>query len=115
MDSFDLTGLSRFTDFVGTPSDAFCNVLAENGKQYALYIFHGVYEGDWGAHFLPITGNFLDTLLLNNIPKGNYLLKWLDPSTGLVKKSENLSWEGGNLTLITPEYSLDVAMQIRKQ
>ena len=115
MESFDLTGLSRFTDFAGTPSDAFCNALAENGKQYALYIFHGAYEGEWGAHFIPETGNFLDTLILNDVPAGNYLLNWIEPSTGLVKKSENLKWEGGKLILITPEYSLDVAMRLRKQ
>ena len=72
LNSLDLTGLSRFTDFSGTPSDAFCNILAENGKQYALYIFHGAYEGDWGAHFIPESGNFIDTLVLNNIPSGNY-------------------------------------------
>jgi hypothetical protein len=58
MHSLDLAGLSRFTDFNGTPSDAFCNILAENGKQYALYIFHGAYEGDWGAHFIPESGDY---------------------------------------------------------
>jgi len=115
MNSLDLLGLSRFTDFGGTPSDVFCNILTENGKQYALYIFHGAYEGDWGAHFLPESGNFRDTLLLNNIPPGNYFLEWIDPSSGSVKDSENLSWNGGKLMLITPEYSLDVAMRMRKQ
>jgi hypothetical protein len=115
MNSLDLVGLSRFTDFGGTPPDAFCNVLAENGKQYALYIFHGAYEGDWGAHFIPEPGSFRDTLILNKIPAGNYTLEWIDPSSGWVKNSEKLSWIGGNLMLKTPEYSLDVAMRIRKQ
>jgi hypothetical protein len=115
MNSFDLVGLSRFTDFSGTPSDAFCNILGENGKQYALYIFHGAYEGDWGAHFIPKTGNFLDTLILHNIPPGNYFLEWIEPSSGFVTNSKKLSWIGGTLMLITPEYSLDVAMRMRKQ
>jgi hypothetical protein len=115
MDSFDLEGLSRFTDFSSTPSDAFCNILAEKGEQYALYIFHGVYEGDWGAHFIPKPGNFLDTLILNKIPAGDYFLEWIEPSTGSVKNSEKLSWEGGNLALKTPEYLLDLAMRMRKR
>lgn len=115
MESFDLVGLSRFTDFSGKPSDAFCNILAENGKQYALYIFHGAYEGDWGAHFIPTPGNFQDTLILNEIPAGNYFLEWIEPSTGSVKNSEKLSWAGGNLTLKTPMYSLDAAMRLRKR
>jgi hypothetical protein len=115
MNSLDLMGLSRFPDFSGTYSDAFCNVLSENGKQYALYIFHGIYEGDWGAHFIPKPGNFLDTLILNKIPAGDYFLEWIEPSTGSVKNSEKLSWVGGNLMLKTPAYSLDIAMRMRKR
>jgi hypothetical protein len=115
MDSLDLTGLTRFTDFTGTPTDAFCNILAETGKQYAMYIFHGAYEGEWGANFIPETGNFSDTLILNQIPAGNYSLEWIEPSTGSVIRSEKLSWRGGNLTLKTPVYQLDIAMRMRKR
>jgi hypothetical protein len=115
MDSFDLVGLSRFTDFSGTSSDAFCNVLAEDGKQYALYTFHGAYEGEWGAHFIPDPGSYQDTLILNKIPSGDYFLEWIEPSSGLVMNSEMLSWKGGNLTLVTPVYVLDVAMRMRKK
>jgi hypothetical protein len=115
MNSFNLAGLSRLTDFSITSSGAFCNVLAEYGKQYALYIFHGNYEGEWGAHFIPDPGSHRDSLNLNNFPAGMYSLEWIDPSSGLVKKSENITWTGGKLTLITPEYSLDLAMRIRKQ
>jgi hypothetical protein len=113
MDSFDLAGLSRFTDFDSTPSDAFCNVLAENGRQYALYIFHGAFEGEWGAHFIPKPGSYQDTLLLNNIPAGNYALEWIEPSSGSVRNSEKLNWAGGKLMLITPDYTLDVALRMR--
>ncbi len=113
MNSFDLAGLSRFTDFKGTPSDAFCNVLAENGKQYALYIFHGAYEGEWGAHFIPQQGKYQDTLYMNNIPEGNYTIEWIDPSSGFIRKSDKLSWTGGSLELNTPEFTLDIALRMR--
>ena len=113
MNSFDLEGLSRFNDFEGTPSDAFCNILAEEGKQYALYIFHGEYEGEWGAHFIPRTGEYRDTLILNNIPAGTYTFEWIDPSTGFVKNSEKKSWAGGRLMLKTPEYTLDLALRMK--
>ena len=114
MNSLDLAGLSRFTNFSCTPSEAFSNALAENGKQYALYLFHGSYDNEWGASFVPKPGNYRDTLTLNTIPAGNYLAEWIDPTTGIIKGSESLHWEGGNLRLITPPYSLDVALRMHK-
>jgi hypothetical protein len=114
MNSLDLAGLTRFTGFSGIPSDAFCNVLAEGGKQYALYIFHGDFEGEWGAHFIPEPGNFQDTIMLNKVPAGHYFLEWIDPSTGSVLNAEKLKWTGGNLILETPGFSLDIAMRMRK-
>ncbi len=114
MNSLDLEGLSRYTDFNGTPSDAFCNILAENGKQYALYIFHGTYEGEWGANFIPESGNFRDTVALNKIPAGNYTLEWIDPASGSLRKSEKLKCTGEKLVIMTPEYSLDLAMKMQK-
>jgi hypothetical protein len=115
MSSLDLKGLSRFTDFSGTPPDAFCNILAEKGKQYALYIFHGAYEGDWGANFIPDPGNYLDTLILNNIPAGDYFLEWIDPSSGSVKTTEKLNFKGGDQIIKTPGYSMDMALRMRKK
>ncbi len=114
MNSFDLKGLFRFTDFGGLPPDAFCSMLAENGKQYALYIFHGGYEGEWGAHFMPKPGSYRDTIIMNNIPEGSYTLEWIDPSPGSVIMREKLNVAGGRLMLKTPDYSLDVAMRMRK-
>jgi hypothetical protein len=114
MNSLDLSGISRFSDFSGTPSDAFCNVLAEPGKQYALYLFHGMYESDWGSHFLPKQGNYTDTLTISSVPAGNYITEWIDPASGTVIRSENVRWAGGNLQLKTPAYSLDIALRMLK-
>jgi hypothetical protein len=112
MYSLDFTRMSRFTDYSGTPPDAFSNALAENGKQYALYLFHGAYEGEWGAHFMLKPGNWHDTLTLNGIPAGAYFVEWIDPVSGAVKGSEKLTWAGGNLQLITPSYSIDTALRM---
>jgi len=114
MNSLDLNALSRYTNFSGTPSDAFCNALSENGKQYAFYMFHGSYDNEWGASFVPETGNFRDTLTLNNIPSGAYSAVWIDPVSGAVKMSESVVSNGGNLRLITPDYPLDIALRVRK-
>jgi hypothetical protein len=114
MNSLDLAGLSRFTNFSGTPGGAYSNAIAEIGKQYALYLFHGTIEDDWGCSFVPKPGAYRDTITLNAIPAEPYLLEWIDPTSGAVKVSESISWTGGNLKLITPPYSLDIALRIRK-
>jgi hypothetical protein len=115
MSSLDLKGLSRFNDFSLPGENLMCKILAEPGKQYALYLFHGDFEGDWGAHFIPQKGKYNDSISLNNVPSGEYLVEWIEPSTGDISKSETLSSRGGKVTLLTPEYPLDIAMRmIRK-
>ena len=109
---FDLAGLSRFTDFSITSEAAYSNGLSESGKQYAFYLFHGKPDSEWGSSFVPEHDNYLDTLTINTIPSGSYLAEWIDPTSGEVKGSEHVSCEGGNLKLITPPYSLDIALRI---
>ena len=113
MNSLNLAGLSRFTDFNGVPSDAFASAIAEPGKQYALYLFHGTNDGKWGAHFVATPGTYRDTFTLKAIPEGVYRLDWVDPATGSIKESKRLDWRGGDLSVTTPIYSLDVALRMR--
>jgi len=103
----------RFKDFSGTPAGAFCNGLAECGKQYVFYLFHGDYENGWNLHFMPKPGNYQDTLTLNNMPAGKYKIEWIDPASGLVKNTETMNCSGGSLLIKTPLYSIDIAARIR--
>jgi hypothetical protein len=114
MNSLDLNGLSRFTNFSGTPGSAFCNFLAEPGKQYAFYLFHAIFEDAWGAHFMPSPGDHKDSLILNEIPPGNYLKEWINPVSGKTISSETLKWKGGNMDLTTPPYLVDIAFRMKK-
>jgi hypothetical protein len=114
MYSLDFIKMSSFTDYSGTPPDAFSNAIAENGKQYALYLFHGAYDGEWGMHFIPNPGNYRDILTLNAVPAGAYMVEWIDPASGSVKGSEHLTWAGGNLQVITPSYPIDIVLRICK-
>jgi hypothetical protein len=111
---FDLAGLARFTNFNGVPADAFASALAEQGKQYAFYMFHGTNDGKWGAHFIAKPASYRDTITLKAIPPATYRLEWIDPATGIVKGTEDISWAGGDLTVTTPVYSIDVALEIRQ-
>lgn len=115
MNQLDLKRLSRFTDFTGIPDSAFCNMLSSEGRQYALYLFHGTFEGEWGAHFIPKYGNFVDTITLNNIPSGSYTLEWIDPLSGELISSEKLYSDGGQMVLNTPGYSTDISMRMLRE
>jgi hypothetical protein len=112
MQSLNLTGLSRFTAVSNVTEGAIYSALAEKGKQYALYLFHGSQDDEWGANYIPNPGHYRDTLTLGNVPSGVYALKWIDPVSGAVKVSENRHWKGGSLTLLTPSYTLDIALTI---
>lgn len=115
LQSLDLTGLTRFTDFGGVPSDAFASALAKEGKQYAFYLFHAAYDEKWGAHFVAKPGSYRDSITFRKIPAGTYELEWIDPATGAVKNTNNLKWTGGDLALTTPEYMVDLALRMRVQ
>jgi hypothetical protein len=112
MQHLDLAGLSRFTAVSNIPEGTIYNALAENGKQYALYLFHGSHDAAWGANFVPVPGHYQDTLMLSGIPAGQYLVEWVDPSSGAVKERENLNFEGGDLSVTTPLFTLDIALMI---
>jgi hypothetical protein len=113
IESFDFVRMARFTHFSGMPSDAFASAIAEKGKQYGLYLFHGASDGKWGAHFIAKAGSYRDTITLSAVPAGNYQLEWLDPATGTVKETKSLKWSGGDLAVTTPEYSIDAALRMR--
>jgi hypothetical protein len=114
IDRFDLAGMVRFTDLGGVPADAFASAIAQQGKQYAVYMFHGTHDGKWGAHFVAKPGSYRDTAILNAIPPGTYKLEWIDPATGRTTGTDNISWAGGDLKVTTPVYSIDVALRMRQ-
>ena len=96
MESLDLVGLHRFTGLGGIPAGAFASAIAEPGRQYAVYLFHGKNDGQWGAHYVVTRGAFEDTLTLSSVPSGEYALEWIDPTTGKVKRTESRTHSGGN-------------------
>jgi hypothetical protein len=113
MNRLGLAGISRFTTFEGVPADAFASALANPGREYALYVFHGTHDGKWGAHFTAKSGSYRETLTLKAVPAGSYRAEWMDPATGAVTDSEDFTWPGGDLAITTPVYSIDTALWMR--
>ncbi|MDB6032127.1 MAG: Myo-inositol 2-dehydrogenase, partial [Verrucomicrobiales bacterium] len=81
----------------GLPEKAHAQVLAETGRQYAIYIFGG-------EQAKPVL----------DLPEGNYKLEWVNPFTGKIDKKERLKHKGGHATLTSPAYKTDVALKITK-
>jgi hypothetical protein len=73
-------------------------LLAEAGKQYAFYLMGG-------KQVSPEL----------NLPKGDYLLEWLNPLDGKVLKKEKLSHAGGKVTVSSPAYKEDIALKIGRK
>jgi hypothetical protein len=115
IEGLDLAGMERFTDLAGVPSGAFASAIAARGRQYALYVFHGTGDGQWGAHFVASPGTYRDTVTLRAVPAGTYDLEWVDPASGLVKGTESIRWAGGDLTVTSPSYTIDVALRMRSR
>jgi hypothetical protein len=115
MDSLHLAGMERFTDFTGVPSGAVMSGIAERGKQYAFYLFRATDDGKWGAHFVATRGTYRDTVTLKAVPAGTYTLEWIAPASGAVMGTSSVTWAGGDLTVTTPSYSIDVALRMRSR
>jgi hypothetical protein len=113
VESLDLTSVARFDGLSNIPAGSIAGALANPGKQYAVYLFHGKEDGQWGAHFVGVPGSYRDTFTLNAVPAGRYRLEWIDPMGGKLKESKRLNWRGGDLRVTTPTYALDVALRMR--
>jgi hypothetical protein len=98
LQSFDFPRMQPDTSFVRTSPGAIMRGLSRTGEQYALYL----------------TGKGVCPLEVN-LPKGEYRVEWVDTTSGSVVKSEDLNHSGGLRILASPEFSLDIALAIKKR
>ena len=97
---FDFTRMRPDASVVkrGLPEKAKVYVLAESGKQYALYLFGGT-----------------QAELELELPAGDYQAEWLNPVTGTVGPKLRLKHAGGTAVLKSPSYAPDIALRIVKR
>ncbi|HUX97008.1 MAG TPA: hypothetical protein VMV47_14830 [Bacteroidales bacterium] len=117
IESLDFINMRRDTLLVqgGISENSFYRAISEPGRQYAAYFHHSVY-GCWfwepmkmGSCYKVVPGKYRENMELS-FEKGNYIVKWINPSTGNVIASESLTHNGGKRILRTPEYSVDIAL-----
>ena len=56
-------------------------------------------------------GYYQETLALNLLP-GSYHAEWIDPASGKLLSEAAIQHPGGACDLITPPYTVDVALRI---
>ncbi len=73
-------------------------VLAEVGRQYAIYLENG---------------NSLELTL--QIPDGKYTAEWINTKTGNIEGSEILSATNGLTTIVCPDFQEDIGLKIKRE
>jgi hypothetical protein len=79
----------------GVPEKAHVQVLAEEGRQYALYLFGGSQAN-----------------LELELPAGIYAMDWVHPLDGKTESVVPLKHPGGKAVLATPNYEQDIALRL---
>lgn len=87
----------------GLPKGVSASVLAERGKQYAIYLY--------GDPKVPAERRAQLSLTL---PAGEYWAAWVDPLNGEVIENTRFEHAGGEAKLASPEFNLDIALQVRR-
>jgi hypothetical protein len=97
IESFNFVTLKPDTTIFcgGLPGKTKAIVLAETGKQYAIY---------W------MGGKQVNPEVM--LPKGDYSLEWISPLTGKTEKKYSLSHSGGKAIFESPVYAEDIALRI---
>jgi hypothetical protein len=116
MQTFDYVRMSPVAyPLNNSDSNYFVRILAEKGKQYAIYIHHSKPRGKesiWG--YDAVVKKFNDSISID-MPAGNYQLKYVNPSTGRATGSTTAFTHSGRKKIIkTPDYITDIAIQILK-
>lgn len=94
---FDFIRMKPDQNLVRHAPGVFVRGLAQEGKQYAVYL-----EGDGPVE------------LILNTPRGNYSVEWFDTKTGSSIRKEKVRASKEGLSLSSPPFAGDVAMQITR-
>jgi hypothetical protein len=79
----------------GLPAKGRARVLAEPGKQYAVYLFGGP-----------------SARLELALPAGTYKTQWLNPETGKILEDAEVKVTGAVTTMPSPNYTTDMALRV---
>ena len=115
MERFDFIRMAPHNELIagGVPEEASARMLAEPGREYALYLHHGKPLPGYRPAYAVKTRKQHTNLGLN-IAAGRYTSRWLHPASGKIEPDEQIEHTGGVLWLTTPEYSEDIALELKR-
>jgi hypothetical protein len=117
--SLEFVKMTKYTEFRVADPEALARAIAEPGRQYALYVFHGSRkweewsQGPTASRFNVNANWFADRVVLK-IPPGSYRVEWVNPSSAAVIASTSLESKGGDTELETPRYLVDIALRMKR-
>jgi hypothetical protein len=107
----------------GVPKDATARALVLPGKAYAVYV--NAYRDPNKKPITPastspapstgpgrLSGQEATAELLLDLSKGSYRAEWVNPVTGKTDKAETFDHAGGQKKLVSPAFSLDIALRV---
>lgn len=111
--SFDFLKMHRDKNFVVDglrSSEIHYQAISEPGVQYALYIHHG---SERSGSYKVVPGRYQENPIVN-LPAGRYRAEWIDPERGTVITTVSFTHAGGQRTIATPAYAVDVALRVKR-
>ena len=110
MNSLDFIKMEKFTGFAVSDSLVLARGIAEAGKQYAIYLFHGSRkweewpQGPTASRVNVDSDWFSDTITID-VPSGKYKAEWINPASGLIM-NHRTGMKSDRISLTTPKYFL---------
>ncbi|MBS1830060.1 MAG: hypothetical protein JST93_32470 [Acidobacteria bacterium] len=105
--------LSRFQFVKMRPDNAQpVRTLSELGRQYAVYVHHGKVMSGYRPSYMVETKRQNSTFTLT-LPQGEYTMQWWNPKSGPMGQAESFAHSGGARRFTSPQYTEDVALEVR--
>jgi hypothetical protein len=86
-------------------------VLAEPGRQYAVYMHHGRAVKDAKPQY-QVDGTEREAQVTLDLPAGRYRAEWVDTRTGAIAYGDTFDHGGGKRALVGPRYREDIALRV---
>ena len=109
--SLDFVRMRPDRSVVEAPAGLVVQALVEKGRQYAVYLHVPV--GKESLTGPKATGAEAEIHL--DLPPGRYRAEWISPTTGTVAKAEDLDHAGGRRRLVSPSFTEDAALTLRRR